>query len=92
MEIGRHTQEEELALDRGGDARVGHIISYKGLTINCTNEFVQSHFSDGVLILRYINKMGTNGGAGVVIDSIYGPVFRPHAHRPHAFLDGICEV
>ena len=36
-----------------------------GLTINCTNEFVQSHFSDGVLILRYINKMGTNGGGGV---------------------------
>ena len=69
MEIGRHTQEEELALDRGGDARVGHIISYKGLTINCTNEFVQSHFSDGVLILRYINKMGTNGGAGVVMVS-----------------------
>ena len=25
-----------------------------------------SHFSDGVLILRYINKMGTNGGGGVV--------------------------
>jgi hypothetical protein len=40
-----------------------------GLTINCTNEFVQSHFSDGVLILRYINKMGTNGGGGVVVVS-----------------------
>ena len=26
-----------------------------------------SHFSDGVLILRYINKMGTNGGGGVVV-------------------------
>ena len=25
-----------------------------------------SHFSDGVLILRYINKMGTNGGGGDV--------------------------
>ncbi len=37
-----------------------------GLTINCTNEFVQSHFLDGVLILRYINKMGTNGEGGVV--------------------------
>ncbi len=39
----------------------------KGLTINCTNEFVQSHFSDGVLILRYLNKMGTNGGGKVVV-------------------------
>jgi hypothetical protein len=26
-----------------------------------------SRFSDGVLILRYINKMGTNGGGGVVV-------------------------
>ena len=25
-----------------------------------------SRFSDGVLIVRYINKMGTNGGGGVV--------------------------
>ncbi len=25
-----------------------------------------SHFSDGVLILRYINKMGTNEGGGVM--------------------------
>ena len=41
----------------------------KGLTINCTNEFVQSHFSDGVLILRYINKMGTYGGGEVVVVS-----------------------
>ena len=37
-----------------------------------------SHFSDGVLILRYINKMGTNGGGGVVdgvatIASHFGP-------------------
>ena len=40
-----------------------------GLTINCTNEFVQSHFSDGVLILRYINKMGTMGGGGGVVVS-----------------------
>ena len=40
------------------------IIKKKGLTINCTNEFVQSHFSDGVLILWYINKMGTNGEVG----------------------------
>ena len=37
-----------------------------GLTICHTNEFVQSHFSDGVLIVRYINKMATNGGGGVV--------------------------
>ena len=35
-----------------------------GVTISWPNEFVQSHFSDGVLILRYINKMGTNGGGG----------------------------
>jgi hypothetical protein len=26
------------------------------------------------------------------LECIYGPVFRPHAHRPHAFLDGICEL
>ena len=37
-----------------------------GLTICHTNEFVQSHFSDGVLIVRYITKMATNGGGGVV--------------------------
>ncbi len=41
----------------------------KGLTISCTNEIVQSTFSDGVLILRYINKMGTNGG-GRVVDGV----------------------
>ncbi len=29
-------------------------------------EFVQSQFSDGVLIVRYKNKMGTIGGGGVV--------------------------
>ncbi len=46
-----------------------YLICDKGLTINCTNEFVQSHFSDGVLILWYINKMGTNGGSGVVVVS-----------------------
>jgi hypothetical protein len=37
-----------------------------GMTICQTNEFVQSHFSDGNLIVRYINKMATNGGGGVV--------------------------
>ena len=37
-----------------------------GMTICHTNEFVQSQFLDGVLIVRYINKMGTNGGGGVV--------------------------
>jgi hypothetical protein len=36
------------------------------MTICHTNEFVQSQFSDGVLIVQYINKMGTNGGGGVV--------------------------
>ena len=38
------------------------------MTICHTDEFVQSQFSDGVLIVRYINKMGTNanGGGGVV--------------------------
>jgi hypothetical protein len=36
------------------------------MTICHTDEFVQSHFSDGTLIVRYINKMGTNGGGGVV--------------------------
>jgi hypothetical protein len=36
------------------------------MTICHTNEFVQSHFSDGGLILWYINKMDTNGGCGVV--------------------------
>jgi hypothetical protein len=29
-------------------------------------EIVQSTFLDGVLIVLYINKMGTNGGSGVV--------------------------
>jgi hypothetical protein len=38
----------------------------KGMTICNTNEFVQSQFLDGVLIVRYINKMGTNGGGGVM--------------------------
>ena len=37
-----------------------------GMTICHTDEFVQSHFSDGYLIVRYINKMATNGGGGVV--------------------------
>ena len=37
-----------------------------GMTICHTNEFVQSHFLDDNLIVRYINKMGTNGGGGVV--------------------------
>ncbi len=55
----RNTSEAFLALS----------LLRKGLTINCTNEFVQSHFSDGVLILRYISKMGTNGGSGVVVVS-----------------------
>ena len=31
-----------------------------------SGEFVQSHFSDGNLIVRYINKMGTDGDGGVV--------------------------
>ena len=26
------------------------------------------------------------------LECIYGPVFWPHANRPHTFLDGICEV
>ncbi len=42
------------------------IFFQKGMTICHTNEFVQSHFSDGNLIVWYINKMGTNGGGGVV--------------------------
>ena len=37
-----------------------------GLTVCHSNEIVQSHFSDGVLIVWYINKMATNGGGGVV--------------------------
>jgi hypothetical protein len=38
------------------------------MTICQTNEFVQSQFLDGVLffILRYINKMATDGGGGEV--------------------------
>ena len=36
------------------------------MTICNTNEFVQYQFLDGVLIVRYINKMGTNGGGGMV--------------------------
>jgi hypothetical protein len=42
------------------------LLSAGGMTICHTNEFVQSHFSDGNLIARYINKMATNGGGGVV--------------------------
>ncbi len=38
------------------------------MTICHTDEFVQSHFSDVNLIVRYINKMATNGGGGVVDD------------------------
>jgi hypothetical protein len=38
-----------------------------GMTICHTDEFVQSHFLDGNLIVRYINKMATNGGGGVVV-------------------------
>ena len=38
----------------------------KGMTICHMNEFVQSHFSDGNLIVQYINKMATNRGDGVV--------------------------
>jgi hypothetical protein len=41
-----------------------HIARPKGMTICHTNEFVQSQFSDGVLIVRYINKMATDGGGG----------------------------
>ena len=37
-----------------------------GLTVCHSNEIVQSHFSDGVLIVWYINKMATTGGGGVV--------------------------
>jgi uncharacterized membrane-anchored protein YjiN (DUF445 family) len=35
-----------------------------GMTICNTNEFVQSHFLDGVLIVRYINKMATDEAVG----------------------------
>ena len=37
-----------------------------GLTVCHSNEIVQSHFSDGVLIVWYINKMATDGGGGEV--------------------------
>ena len=37
-----------------------------GMTICNTNEFVQSRFLDGVLIVRYIDKMATDGRGGVV--------------------------
>ena len=36
------------------------------MTICHKDEFVQSHFLDGNLIVWYIDKMGTNGGGGVV--------------------------
>ena len=45
---------------------VGCVLCVKGMTICNTNEFVQSRFSDGLLIVRYINKMGTDGGGGGV--------------------------
>jgi hypothetical protein len=47
-----------------------------GLTVCHSNEIVQSHFSDGVLIVWYINKMGTNGGGGVVDGVVYGVTLR----------------
>ena len=43
-----------------------HIAHSNGLTICHTSETVQSTVSEGVLIGRYINKMGTNGGGGEV--------------------------
>ena len=36
------------------------------MTICHTDEFVQSHFLDGNLIVWYINKMATTGGGGLV--------------------------
>jgi hypothetical protein len=42
-----------------------HLWQKRGWLCN-TNEFVQSHFSDGFLIVRYINKMATTGDSGVV--------------------------
>ena len=43
-----------------------NVHDHKGMTICHMDEFVQSHFLDGNLIVRYINKMATNGGGGVV--------------------------
>ncbi len=40
-----------------------------GLTICHTGQIVQSTFLDGVLIVRYINKMATNGG-GEMVDGV----------------------
>jgi hypothetical protein len=50
------------------------------MTICNTKEFVQSRFSDGVLILRYINKMATDGGDGVV-DGRDGDDCKPYWSR-----------
>ena len=50
------------------------------MTICHTNEFVQSQFLDGVLIVRYINKMATNGGGGVV-DGRDGDDCKPYWSR-----------
>jgi hypothetical protein len=36
------------------------------MTICHTDEFIQSHFSDGNLIVWYINNLATNGSGGVV--------------------------
>jgi hypothetical protein len=50
------------------------------MTICNTNEFVQSHFSDGVLIVRYINKMATDGGGGA-LDGRDGDDCKPYWSR-----------
>jgi hypothetical protein len=65
------------------------------MTIYNTNEFVQSHFSDGVLIVRYINKMATDRGGGEV-DGRDGDNCKPYWSRVeiptwmHFFLTNFC--
>jgi hypothetical protein len=65
------------------------------MTIYNTNEFVQSHFLDGVLIVRYINKMATDRGGGEV-DGRDGDNCKPYWSRVeiptwmHFFFTNFC--
>jgi hypothetical protein len=47
----------------------------------------QSFFSDDFYdqnLIGYVSLVSFQ-----VLESIYGPVFQPHAHRPHTILDGV---
>ena len=55
--------------------------------IPVTHLFSRSHSFDSPACIVHFAKLTAEK-----IDCIYGPVFRPHAHRPHAILDCVWEV